>query len=252
MSMSLPRLPWRASGPWWSRRRWAARAALAVLALASAGCARQARLASVWRDPAFEGGSLGKLMVVAVGRTPRERRLFEDELAAALGAKGVDAVPSYPYVGDEKVDSARVDAEMHRMGCDGILVSRVVDRQTVQRYYPPTPVGYGYGYYGAYGLPYAYRYGGWWPYYSLGYAYAATPGYTVTNQRVSVEANLYRYADGRLVWSGLSRQWLGESDVPGAEIRPVVRELTAELIRAGVARASAQPVASGGGLRPGR
>ena len=249
MKLSLPHGLPRAHGPSHRRRPSVALAALALLVLTSAGCARQARLASVWRDPAFQGGSLGKLMVVAVGRTPRERRLFEDELAAALTARGVAAVPSYPHVGDERVDSARVDAEMHRMGCDGILVSRVVDRQTVQRYYPPTPVGYGYGYYGAHGVPYAYRYGGWWPYYSLGYAYAATPGYTVTNQRVSVEVNLYRFADGRLVWSGLSRQWLGESEVPGAEIRPVVRELTAELTRTGVVQPVVRQVGSSGASR---
>lgn len=209
--------------------RWAA---MLLLVLGAAGaCARPARLASVWRDPAFQSGSLRRPMVVAVGRTPRERRIFEDDLMAALKARGVDALPSYPYVGDERVDSARVDAVMHRAGCDGIFVSRLVDRQTVQRYYPPTPVG-GYG---AYGVPAAYH-GGWWSYYSLGYAYARTPGYTVANQQVSVETNLYRQADGRLVWSGLSRQSLSMSDVPGAEITPVVRELVAELTGSGVVR----------------
>lgn len=210
-------------------RRTLAFACVVLLLLAAAGCARQNRMSSVWRDPAFETGSLRRLMVVAVGRTPRERRLYEDAFVTSLKAKGVDAMPSYPAVGDERVDSASVDTAMHRMGCDGIVVSRVVDRQTVQRYYPPVPVGYGFGR-TYYGLPGAYA-GGWWPYYSLGYAYASTPGYTVTNQRVSVESNLYRQADGRLVWSGLSREWVSESDAPGAEIGPMVRQLSEELVR---------------------
>lgn len=223
--MAAPRPPTQ------RRRVWRAAPLLAATLLLALGaaCARPQRLASVWRDPAFEGGSLRRPMVVAVGRTPRERRLFEDELTATLKDRGVDALPSYPYVGDERVDSALVDAAMHRTGCDGIFVSRLVDRQTVQRYYPPTPAG-GYGYYA---VPGAYH-GGWWSYYSLGYGYAQTPGYTVTNQQVSVETNLYRQSDGRLVWSGLSRQWLSTSDVPGAESAPVVRELVAELIRSGV------------------
>lgn len=223
--------------------RRAASIALAALTLSSAGCATQNRLASVWRDPAVEAGSLRRLMVVAVGRTPRERRLYEDALVTALRANGIDAMPSYPAVGDERVDSARVDTAMHRMGCDGIVVSRVVDRQTVQRYYPPVPVGYGFGR-TYYGFPSAY-YGGWWPYYSLGYAYAASPGYTVTNQRVSVESNLYQQRDGRLVWSGLSREWVSDSDPADAEIAPMVRQLATELLRAGVVGTSSASPAAG-------
>lgn len=224
--------------------RAAASLMLAGVALLGAGCARQNRLASVWRDPGVEARSLRRLMVVAVGRTPRERRLYEDALVASLRTRGIDALPSYPAVADERVDSARVDAAMHRMGCDGIVVSRLVDRGTVRRYYPTTPVGYGFGH-AYYGLPSAY-YGGWWPYYSLGYAYASTPGYSVTNERISVESNLYRQGDGRLVWSGLSREWLSESDLPSAEIGPMARQLAVELARSGVVRASAAPAPAAG------
>lgn len=213
-------------------RRWHSPLGIVLLAslAAAGGCANGARLASVWRDPDFQAASLRKPMVVAVGRTPRERRLFEDKLASALRARGVDALPSYPVVGDERVDSARVDTAMHRMGCDGIFVARVVDRQTVTRYYPPAGAAAGYGIYRAPGAYHA----GWWPYYSLGYAYATTAGYTIADQRISVETNLYRYADGRLVWSGLSRQWLSGFDEPGAEIGSVVRELAAEVVRTNV------------------
>lgn len=222
-----------------SRARRISKVAGALLLAAAAGCARPNQLTSTWRDPAIEPGALRRLMVVAVGRTSRERRLYEDAVVTALRARGIDALPSYPEVGDERVDSARVDTAMHRMGCDGIVVSRVVDRQTVQRYYPPAAAGYGLGH-GYYGLPRAYH-GGWWPYYSLGYAYAASPGYTVSNQRVSVESNLYQQRDGRLVWSGLSREWLSQGDPPGAEIAPMARQLAAELARSAVVVSSAPP-----------
>ena len=204
-----------------------------LLALIAAGCARTARLASTWRDPAFQDTALTKLLVVAVGRTPGERRLFEDRFAKDLVAHGVDAQTSYRLIGDTRVDSALVDASMHEAGCDGILVSRVVDRQTIRRYYGVYG-GPGYSGHGYYGPPSAYH-AGWWPYYSLGYGSAGGRA-SDDEQRVTVETNLYRHDNGQLVWSGISRQWLASSQGPGEETAPVVRELVAELARSGVVR----------------
>lgn len=126
-------------------------------------------------------------------------------------------------------------AQARQSGCDGIFVSRVVDRQLVRRSYGVArgPVGY-------YGPPSGYH-AGWWPFYSLGYASATGGAFAVEDQRVSVETNLYRHEDGRLVWSGLSRQWLTASEGPGDETVGVVRELVAELARSGVVRTDAVP-----------
>lgn len=236
-----------------SRRRPLARlatpGALALAALVLTACARSGRLASTWRDPGFRDSSLTRLLVVGVGRSPGERRRFEDQFVAALRARGVDARASYPVIGDARVDSALVDAQARQDRCDGILVSRVVDRQMVRRSYG------GYGGYGAtgpggyYGPPSGYH-TGWWPYYSFGYASATGGAFAVEDQRVSVETNLYRHGDGQLVWSGLSRQWLTARDGPGAETASVVRELVAELTRAGVVRTDAVPSAAPAGAAP--
>ena len=207
--------------------------ALGLAALVLTACARSSQLASTWRDPAFRDGSLSRLLVVAVGRSPGERRRFEDRFAAALRARGVDARASYTFIGDARVDSALVEAQVRQAGCDGIFVSRVVDRQSVRHSYGGAfgPVGY-------YGPPSGYH-AGWWPYYSRGYASATAGAFAAEDQRVSVETNLYRHADGQLVWSGLSRQWLGASEAPGDETAGVVRELVAELARSAVVRTDA-------------
>ena len=221
--------------------RLAGRGALIAAGLALAACARTNRLASTWKDPGFRDSSLTRLLVVAVGRSPGERRRFEDRFVAALRARGVDARASYPFIGDARADSALVDAQARRAGCDGIFVSRVVDRQMVRRSYGGAlrPVGY-------YGPPSGYH-AGWWPYYSLGYASATGGAFAVEDQRVSVETNLYRHADGQLVWSGLSRQWLTADEGPGAESASVVRELVAELARSGVVRTEAEPLTARAG-----
>ena len=235
-----------------SPRARIARLVFVVLAALTVGaCARTARLDSTWRDPGFRDGSLDRLLIVAVGRSPLERRLFEDGFVNALRARGVDAQASYQLIGDARVDSALVEAQMHRAGCDGIFVSRVVDRQTVRRYYGGRygPVGYYPGARGYYGPPSGYH-AGWWPYYSVGFTYATAGSFAVEDQRVSVETNLYRHDNGQLVWSGLSRQWLAAADPPGSETQGVVRELVAELARSGVVRATAAPVATRAGAPP--
>lgn len=234
----------RAGYPSRSRRsvRLALLGTVTVIVLGVLGCARTARLASTWRDPGFQDASLTRLLIVAGGRSPGERRVFEDAFASALRAQGVDAQPSYLTIADSRMDSAVVDAQVHRSGCDGIFVTRVVDRRTVRQYYGTATPGY-YGGHGYYGPPSAYH-AGWWPYYSLGGAYTASRA--ADAERVSVETNLYRHDNGRLVWSGISRQWLTSDEGPGDESTAVVRELVAELVRSGVIRAAIPPNAADG------
>lgn len=200
--------------------------AAAIGALFAAGCGGATQTTRVWTDPSFETNSLRKLMVIGIGNNPTIRRSFEDRFTAALKAQGIDAEPSYRLVGDGKLDSARTSTEMHQTGCDGVFVTRIVDQKTVRTYYPPTSSYVGAPYIGA---PQAYRYG-WYGYYGLGYSYATTPGYTVENQVVNLETTLYRVADGQLVWSALSQEWLGQSDIPGSEVDPLVRQLISALV----------------------
>ena len=193
---------------------YASLGASALLVLS--GCSSSTRLTTVWSDPVSRPGTLHKLMVIDVAKSPTIRRAFEDRFAAALKARGIEAQPSYGLVGDATLDSAQVSMEMHNGHCDGVLVTRVMDQKMVRTYYPPTS---------AYRrVPAAYH-GGWYSYYSAGYGYLTTPGYTVEKQLVNMETNLYRVSDGVLVWSALSRTWLEEAETPGEEINPVVQQL---------------------------
>ena len=184
-----------------------------------AGCASATRLTRVWTDTRFETNSLRKLMVIGIARSPATRRVFEDRFVAALRAQGIEAEPSYPLVGDDNLDSARVSAEMHKTGCDGVFVTRIVDQKIVRASYPPSYLG----------APWAYRYG-WYGYYSSGYSYVGTPGYAIENQVVNFETSLYRVSDDQLVWSALSQEWIAPSEVPGTEIDPLIRQLVSALL----------------------
>ncbi len=132
--------------------------------------------------------SLLRLLVVAVGWTPGERRYCELALNGALRDAGVGARASYRLIGDARVDSALVDARMRRTECDDILVSRVVDRLTGQRSHGGFD-GRSLGVPAYYGGPPSVYHRGWWPYFSSGYGYATTGTASATLQRVSVETS---------------------------------------------------------------
>jgi len=196
-------------------------AGLTVLCmLAVAGCTASTKLTSVWTEPGFQANSIKKIMVLGVTQKPGLRRTFEDTFAASLKAQGVTAVPSYTLIGDGQADSTQTNSALHDGGFDGIFVTRLVDKQTVDTYYPPTTT-----YVAA---PSAY-YGGWHGYYSTGYAYTSSPGYTVQNQVVNLETNLYRTSDGKLAWSALSQSWLEQAADPTTEIKPFVQQLVYSL-----------------------
>ena len=188
----------------------------AVCVLALAGCSASTKLTSVWTEPGFQPNSIKKIMVVGVAPKPATRRMFEETFAAALSAQGVTAIPSYTVLPEGGIDSVTANAKLQEGGFDGVFVTRLVDKQTVETYYPPTST-----YVAA---PSAY-YGGWNGYYSTGYAYTSSPGYTVQNEVVNLETNLYRFSDGKLAWSALSQSWLEQAADPGTEIKPFVQQL---------------------------
>jgi len=99
-------------------------------------------------------------------------------------------------------------------------VTRVVDQETVQNYYPPT--------YSTVAAPSAY-YGGWYGYYSLGYTYQTSPGYVEENKVFRVETNLYDLKGDKLMWSGLSETTLISGDAPEPEIRPLIDALVYDM-----------------------
>jgi hypothetical protein len=189
-------------------------AAIATMTLA--GCGGSTKLLNTWTDPTFQTNSLKKIMVLGVARNASVRRMFEDRFVAEFTAEGVQAVPSYSVTGDGAIDSTVIVNALMSSGCDGIIITRMTDRKTVETYYPPTT-----SYVGA---PSAY-YGGYYGYYSMGYSYTSSPGYTVQNEVVNLETNLYRVADSKLVWSGLSQSWLEQAADPSTEIIPFVQQL---------------------------
>lgn len=128
----------------------------ALLALLLAGCA-STTLDGTWARAGVTGQRIeGPVLVVGVARDETVRRLYEDQMAAQLAARGVAARRSYEAVpgalpgdGDERLLAAARSA-----GARYLLSTALIGQEVEQavRYEPWPPAGFvGYrGWYSAY------------------------------------------------------------------------------------------------------
>jgi len=186
-------------------------AALSLVALAS--CAGTTQLTSSWADPALANRGFKK--VVVVGATPKSatRRMYEDAFVKDLQSRGITGVQSYTFASEGQIDKDAAVAKLKEMGVDGVIVTRLIDKETVQTYYPPT--------YSSAAAPASY-YGGWYGYYSMGYSYQSSPGYVAEDHVFRIETNLYDLQSDKLAWSGLTETTLSSGSAPENEIKPFI------------------------------
>ena len=157
-----------------------------------ASCATT-KMTDVWRNDTFRG-TIRKVVVIGIFTEPDTRKIFEGEFAARLKERGVDATASYKIVSDAELpDKDVVIGKIRKLGADAVLVTRVVDMETMKAQVP----GKGYV------MPVYYStYSG---YYSYTYSYGYEPGYTATEGHADTETNLYGLGDEKLIWSGRSK-----------------------------------------------
>lgn len=129
-----------------------------------AGCSTTS-LDGSWTRPEAAGKRLqGPVMVVGVARDDTVRRVYEDEMAARLGARGVKALRSYELVPEPltKETVERLQQAARKTGATHILSTAVIGQQheTVVYQDPFVYGGWGgyRGWYGSYwGMAYPVR-----------------------------------------------------------------------------------------------
>jgi len=203
------------------QRKILARVGSAVVgAAALASCAPSTQLTSSWVDPAAAGRHYQKLVVIAVTKQAALRRMYEDDFVASLQRRSVTGTASYSFATEGQLDRDAVGAKIRELGADGVIVTRVVDQQTVQNYYPPT--------YTTMAAPSAYT-GGWYGYYSLGYTYMSSPGYVTEDHVYRLETNLYDVKTESLAWTGLTETTLSQGSSPEREIAPLIGTIVGDM-----------------------
>jgi hypothetical protein len=171
---------------------------------------------AVWKDESFMG-PVKKMAVIGIFKTPAIRNSFEDEFSRQLKTHGIEAVASYTMIPvDDQSDKDIVSSRLKNMGTDYVLVTRLVDKKTVQTYVPGQ----------AYVVPGYYR--SWGGYYQ----YAYTPGYMVEDVYAYAETNIYDVKNDKLIWSARSE----------TEISGVNQELIRSFVKIMIDRLSADAV----------
>ena len=166
---------------------------LLVSAALLAACGTVTKIPNAWRNPAHEGVPYQKIFVIGVGENDTNRRLFEDQFAAALSGKGGVASPSYgalPH--SQRLTEAQIREAIRGGSFDGVVVTRLLGVEEKTEYVPPR----------TYTVPR--HYGGYYGYYGSSWDVVHEPGYTQTHTIVRLETNLYDVGSSELVWSGQS------------------------------------------------
>lgn len=166
--------------------------ALILVGALLSGCS-STRFESGWKDPETKSLTFTTLMVITPYPDGAVRRQAEDALQKAITA--VPVITSYQSVitPESLRDVQAIIAAAKQVGADGVVTVRLVSDRTELEYSPGMayPVGY-------HSMP-----GYWGPRYGLapmGYA----PPVVTAARMVAVETGIYRVADGKLVWSGLT------------------------------------------------
>jgi len=196
-----------------------ARFCLVAAPLALASCAPNTQLIHSWADPTAQSHSYKKIVIVGATPQAATRRIYEDSFAAELQSRGITPVPSYTF-DQGKLDKDSAIVALKQIGANAVLVTRLVDKENYQTYYPPS--------YTTVAAPTAY-YGGWYGYYSMGYTYMSDPGYVANNEVYRVETYLYDLAGDKLVWSGITETTLISGDSPQNEIQPLIETLSYDM-----------------------
>lgn len=200
--------------------RWARVPVVAAVCLSLLASCATTKLTGSWADPTYSSGHFKKIMIVGVARRELMRRIFENTFTAQLKTHGVEGVPSGMFSpGAGQLDRDALATKVAELGCDGVLVTRLIDARHQTTYYPPT----------GYAVPVAYH-GGYYAYYHGAYALAYSPGYAVESTTASLETNLYDARTGKLVWTGLTDTVVG--DDPAAQADELIRLLVKKLAEA--------------------
>jgi hypothetical protein len=154
------------------------------------------KLTTVWRDDNFNR-HLKKVLVIGISKEEGKKRFFETAFASKLKEQGTAALQSFtifPY--GEILKKEVIVSKVREMDIDAVLVTRLVEKKTVETYFPG-PANYRMPSY----------YNNYYGYYSGSYR----SGAVVESEVVVLETNLYDAETEDIIWSAMSETFMEKS-----------------------------------------
>jgi hypothetical protein len=189
-----------------------------------AACATNARtsLDTSWVDPKLHGTKFKKVLILSVGHDEFAQGYFQEQMAAALSQRGMNAVASERFFTHRSpAEEARFKRAVESSGADAVLLARVVGVDEKSGMTPGTLIG-------ANGVPYADAIG---IYGAFVQTFAPThylPPSDWSQTTVTVETLLYEMKDRKAIWSARTQTKNAEK----GDLQPAVAQFVGVLISA--------------------
>jgi hypothetical protein len=176
---------------------------LGVILIGIAGaCSPSSQITGSWKNTKIET-YYDKIMVAGLTPNVEAKSTIENDLTAALTAKGVVVIKSidaFPQTFTKDVSKDEMLSKIRNQGADAILTVTLVDKQTESRYVPGT---YGYA-----PMP---MYNRFWGYYNYWGPTMYSPTYYTQDKIYYIETNVYDAKTEELVWSAESETYNPEN-----------------------------------------
>ena len=154
----------------------------------TSGCTTT-KLLSVWKDPEYTG-TPRHIMVIGMMANLALKTQFEEEFVRELRARGVDAVAGSSHLPAGTIlQKDVIEGKMRDVGADTVLITRVIDRRSIESM-APSPPGMNQ----------------WYGYYSY------SSGALSSSMMASTQTNIYDLKTERLIWTAVSDTWIQGSE----------------------------------------
>jgi len=161
-----------------------------------------------WVTPQLPQAPFKKLLIITVASDEFVQIAFQDQMAAQLQQRGVNAVASHRYFTRyTAAERARFKQSIDESDADFVLLARVTNTDQSAHQNPGTVVGAG-------GVPYADATGVYGAYARYSGSYVAGGDYSI--KTVTAEASIFAEKGEKLIWSARTRTTNAQNVKSGA------------------------------------
>jgi len=171
---------------------------ISAMLMLMVACGPSTKVTGSWTKLDYEPKQFKKIAVLGIAQNSQSRRIFEDQVETRLEEKGYPVVAALDYlppnaaigtITKEIVRDIFVAAEI-----DAVFTMSMRHQEDTRRYVPGS--SYYMPYY--YNVPFYDYYGGFNSYYY-------SPGYYTGSVQIFLEANLFDFETGELLWSAQTK-----------------------------------------------
>jgi hypothetical protein len=198
---------------------------LGVILLSSSCASRATRLTGVWADPSRSGQPIESVMIIAIAKEPKNRRIFEHQFTRKFQENGVKAMSSVTVLKDKdantqekaQAEKEKIQAAALQNNMDAVLVTHVVgiESETVETQPVSTTLP----------LRGSERFGS---YYKTAANEVYFPAGQLKYEKYKLETNLYDTKTEKLIYSA-SSQILNPQNLTDDAVVPLTDEIIKSL-----------------------